>query len=193
MSEAFFRSNNMLVSKDAPAEFKTDLDLWRPVPPPAAPPPVDQEPSPEEIESQRQHAENKRRNDSKPKPTKPSSYGSGGKTKRRLGYISDDDEASSAAPPPQPSFVDLTDSPPTSPTHKSDPQPKKPRLDVGDDEMEEEDETEKKRKAAQRMDDFLNGPDKDQDGLTDAEWERLYNTTLYISALLQQLKIYAAE
>jgi hypothetical protein len=58
--------------------------------------------------------------------------------------------------------------------------------------MEEEDETEK---AAQRMDAFLNGPtDKYQDdGPTDAEWERRYGTSLYISALLQQLKIYAAE
>jgi len=48
MSEAFFRFNKMSVSREAPGEFKQELDLWLPVIQHVESQPTDRESSPEE-------------------------------------------------------------------------------------------------------------------------------------------------
>ena len=94
MSEAFFRYNNMPVSREAPGEFKKDLDLWLPVIQHVESQPTDRESSPEESVDQRIH--DKKIEEGKKEPRK---YPNGPdrnpkKIPRKLGSYSSEDETS---------------------------------------------------------------------------------------------------
>lgn len=197
MSEAFFRYNKMDVSEKNPDEFKTDLLLWLPVPPPRQSQPADQESSEEELKLPTE--EEKIQNASRPPPrTGRTNYK---RTKRVLGGSgsSGDDQASVQQP--------RNDMPAVQDDDGKDE--KAPASEEAEEYMSEEDtKDEKKRKAETgggenphkrpTVDQFLADSDDDEAGVDlteeqERDFAYKYGQTLYIAALLHQLKIYAAE
>jgi len=94
MSEAFFRYKNMPVSREAPGEFKQDLDLWLPVIQHVESQPTDRESSPEESVDQR--IPNKKIEEKKIEPKKYPDRPDRNPKKiaRKLGGYSSEDETS---------------------------------------------------------------------------------------------------
>jgi len=197
MSEAFFRYNKMEVYNKEPDEFKTDLDLRLPVPPPRQSQPADQEMSEEELKLPSE--EEKIQNASKPRPkTGRKTYGP---TKRVLGGSdsSGDDQASVQQP--------RNDVPAVQDDDGKDE--KAPASEEEEEFMSEEDiNDEKKRKAEtgggekphkrQTVDQFMANSDDDEAGVDltedqERDFAWTHGHALYIAALLHQLKIYAAE
>ena len=198
MSEAFFRYNKMSVSEKTPDEFKTDLLLWLPVPPPRQPQPADQESSEEEVKLPTE--EEKIQNASRPPPRtgrtnhKP--------TKRVLGGSdsSGDDQASVQQPRNDTSAVQDDDG-----KDEKAPASEEEEEFMSEEEQDVATNDEKKRKAEtgggetrtkrQTVDEFVAPGEDDADvDLTDEQREAFawkYGQTLYIAALLHQLKIYA--